>query len=393
LKSLGSPTNNALESLVAVDSQELCMFEVSTPFERRRTSSFHARWRRARLVVVGCVLQGLAHATIADSQVTTRSVDDCNGVAPKPATAGPLTLTIGRHKLLFVKNRDLSNGSSLTTKIRDAKASELVVLSGIEPRPQSAANAEVQVPIVRLGTHTSLSRSALYSVPSPSIGEEVARGRLHIVGLVDPSREEPLIAAVATEKTGALLRTSIVWHSKGVATADAARLDVAALEHLYAVVLRQEADQRFDLGVFGPRPAIRGVSQSSVLEAIARQRMCAATQLSRQQADLAPTPWHPVSMRALRAKRAGDKYVAVAVRDTNGQPIASGSITFARGAHLMCSSQTDAKGNAACTLWYSHPPDGDSDEDSRAPTIATFAGIVTPSRVTLPTTLVFGGSQ
>jgi hypothetical protein len=155
----------------------------------------------------------------------------------------------------------------------------------------------------------------------------------------------------------------------------------AALEQLYALVLRQEPQARYCLGSGGQRcdPMRDGVSHAEVLLALAdaRERVVPHTP--------ATVPWRAVEM-AGSPIRSVDADV-VAVRATAREvPLEGVAIYFNRAPHSLCAARTGADGVAVCRLVDPHGDD--HEHDHAAPVVATFPGDVRTDRVLLPTTYV-----
>jgi hypothetical protein len=155
---------------------------------------------------------------------------------------------------------------------------------------------------------------------------------------------------------------------------------IAALEQLYAMVLRQEPDARYCLGSgeHACSPDRDRVSHAQVLLALARQRKELTDHIS------VAVPWRSVEM--MGAARSWDADM-VAVRATADRvPLEGVVIHFNRQPHSLCVARTNADGVAACRLVDQH---GDEHEhDHSAPVVATFPGDLRTHQVLLPTTSV-----
>ncbi len=169
-------------------------------------------------------------------------------------------------------------------------------------------------------------------------------------------------------------------HESGSA-ADRADHKIAALEQLYALVLRQQPQARYCLGTGGrPCNAARdGVSHAQLLQALAEARERAA--------DRPPTavPWRVVDMRG--HPTGSENADVVGVRVTTRQvPLEGVAIYFDRAPHSLCVARTRADGVAICRLEDQHGDEGEHDDAT--PVVATFPGSVRPDGVLLPTTYV-----
>lgn len=165
------------------------------------------------------------------------------------------------------------------------------------------------------------------------------------------------------------------------ASADRVDHEIAALEQLYSLVLRQEPLARYCLGS-GSKPcdaARDGVSQAQVLQSLADLRKQAVVHAP------AAVPWRVVEVQGAPT-RPGDADV-VGVRVTSPQgPMEDVAIYFNRAPHSICTARTQADGVATCRLEDQH---GDGHQhDHATAVVATFPGEVRPDRVLLPTTYV-----
>jgi hypothetical protein len=154
----------------------------------------------------------------------------------------------------------------------------------------------------------------------------------------------------------------------------------AAIEQLYALVLRQEPDALYclDSGEHACSPDRDGVSHAEVLLALARYRREVTARTS------GVVPWRSVEM--MGTVRSWDADM-VAVRATADRvPLEGVVIHFNRQPHSLCVARTRADGVALCRLVDQH---GDEHEhDHSAPVVATFPGDVRTDHVLLPTTSV-----
>ncbi len=165
------------------------------------------------------------------------------------------------------------------------------------------------------------------------------------------------------------------------AAADRTDHEIAVLEQLYSLVLRQEPQARYCLGSGSwPCNAARdGASHARVLQALA--------DLCEQAVVRAPAavPWRVVEMHGAQT-RSWDADV-VSVRATSPQgPLEDIAIYFNRPPHSICAARTRADGVATCRLEDQH---GDGHQhDHATAVVATFPGELRPDRVLLPTTYV-----
>ncbi len=166
----------------------------------------------------------------------------------------------------------------------------------------------------------------------------------------------------------------------GAAGASGRAIDeLATLEQLYSLLLRQEPEARFCLGDGTlPCDADRdGTSHAQLLKSLAERRTRLADRID------AAVPWRVVEMQAT-PNRSWDADV-VAVRATAQQaPLEGVDVFFNRAPHSICRARTRADGVATCRLVDPH---GDEHlHDHAAPVVATFPGEVGALRVLPPTT-------
>jgi len=209
--------------------------------------------------------------------------------------------------------------------------------------------------------------------------------------------ERHLLATVSREGEANHARTLVKWFRRsGSSSPKAAELDLAGLERLYEHVLHQDAAGIFE---FEPVPpdtrkskgrARIGPTQGDVLRAIALARERAVADLAASGSGLNPTPWGIASMKVLPApagQAADPDRITLRVHDAKERPISGVTLTASRGADMMCSAKSDARGVASCKLIdaHAHAP-GEHDDDAE-PTVITFPGLVSTDRIELPTTL------
>jgi hypothetical protein len=161
------------------------------------------------------------------------------------------------------------------------------------------------------------------------------------------------------------------------------RQDIAALEYLYALVLRADTNGAFSFRAFDPCSESTigaALSQSDLLHEIARRRNALASRLDVK--DQAPKPWTVVSLRRAAPDRPLQfNEVRAVVEDSNG-PLAGAPVIFSRAPHSGCNATSDRRGIATCILQDNH---GDLDDDKDGePLVATFSGIFSEDRVVPP---------
>ena len=167
---------------------------------------------------------------------------------------------------------------------------------------------------------------------------------------------------------------------------DGSEVNVAVLEHLYALALRQEPVARFGFadGTLACEPTKDNYSHAEFLRELARSRQDAVARAGHRGASVA---WHVVSMAPAGANRASADEVGIRVMSDQG-PMEGASIFFNRAPHSGCVAKSRQDGVATCQLVDQHGDDEAHSEHGEVPVVATFPGDVRAGRFLLPTTLV-----
>lgn len=251
-----------------------------------------------------------------------------------------------------------------------------------------AACASLPAPELPASAWRPVLRSTLVSRAEPGfVWAQLAQGGHRQTVL---ARREglavPMPVAVANEAgEGAEAAVSVQFLPAAAAPA----LDLLALEQLYALMLRREAQGRYCLaiGLRACDAARQPISHEALLRALAAERQRAATAAG---LSFVPVPWRSISMDAAAA-RAGDAHgdeVAVQVSEQD-RPMPGVTVYFNRAPHSGCAAKTGADGVAACRLVDQHGEDGGhEDEEADARVVVTYPGDVRADRVLLPTTFV-----
>jgi len=205
---------------------------------------------------------------------------------------------------------------------------------------------------------------------------------------------EKLVLGTVTAGEG---RTWVEWFPRpGSSSPSSAQLDLIGLERLYEHVLQQDPTRIYTFDAVREGKANRQAdrTQGEVLRDIALARGRAAAVVARG-GSLKPIPWSIASMEVIKAGKTKTKpdpdFISVRVVDGGKRPIAGATLTASRGADMMCSARSDARGVASCKLRDTHGHgEGTHDEDD-GPTIVTFAGSVSAERIELPTTFRIPG--
>jgi hypothetical protein len=248
------------------------------------------------------------------------------------------------------------------------------------------ASASAPAPTVAASDYKPMPRSTLVSRGEPTfVQARVRRGEQWVTVLArnDPAGAPVPVAVTTSTGDGAGAHVSVQVLPDGGSRA----LKLLVREHLYALMLRQDAQSRYCLAV-GARPcdaARRSVSHDVLLRALAGERHRAAVG-----ADIpfATVPWRSVSMRASAAAATDPDEVTVRVADNN-RPMAGATVHFNRAPHSSCVGRAGANGMASCRLIDQHGDEGShDDEDENSQVIVTYPGDVRADRVFLPTTFV-----
>jgi hypothetical protein len=208
-----------------------------------------------------------------------------------------------------------------------------------------------------------------------------------VLALRQPGAAPRPVARLQQSRQGAALQVTVQRLRPAPDTADAAGIEMAALEHLYGLVFRQQPLARYCLRE-GAGPCDfeqAGLSHAGVLRELAALRARAATQAAGVPGSPKPLPWCVIEMQGL-ASRPGD-VDQVSARATGPiGPIDQLAVNFDRAPHSICSSRTDSDGLATCRLEDQHG-DG-SQHDHATAVVASFPGEVGADRVLLPTTAI-----
>lgn len=284
---------------------------------------------------------------------------------------------------------------------RQLGASAVLVLDGQDAAAARRASSDATVELLR-PQRLDEPRSALFTGAAPAVSMFTASwGAERLAGLMreDPQRGPVLLALLVpgTARAGGPALDAYWYEQDRDGSTDSRLLDLAALEHLYAYILRQPVEQAFAFrrprsgGQTTAAPDGPSSSQKDVLATVAALRECTVEALSAAWRDgLSPRRWRTVSIEAADPGAAeDDKAVAVKVGNALG-PVVGATVAFARDPHWVCSGTVDAAGLARCRLWDAHGHAGHDDDDGkeRQVTIATFGGAVHHDSINLPTTLV-----
>lgn len=217
-------------------------------------------------------------------------------------------------------------------------------------------------------------------------------------GFVVARRQEPaqLTTVLALQQGGASpqpvaqlvqVRQGEQWYVaiRRLPPSGSADREIAILEQLYVLVLRQEPLARYCLGSdLEPCEAVRDdLSQAQVLQRLAEARDRAAVRSPNA------LRWQVVELSA--APTGSYDVHVVGVRVTSRQlPLEGVFIYFNQAPHSLCSARTRADGVAVCRLQDQHGDEHEHDHAMRV--VATYPGDVQQDGVLLPTTQVLPAS-
>ena len=165
---------------------------------------------------------------------------------------------------------------------------------------------------------------------------------------------------------------------------------LAVFEHLYAFVLREPPLSLYEVRASGGGSKAQTHSQPALLDRLARMRNCAAREVAGTGERVPVKDWQmPLITRPVASGTARlDVSARVSYPAADGH---SGSLTIARGSCLVCSTQVERDGAAACTLFDSHGHAGAADDVSET-TVVSYSGVVERTRIVLPMTRIDLGS-
>jgi hypothetical protein len=336
----------------------------------------------------------VANATSADQR-------ECEVAASRLARAhqrfAAIVCTSSGRLVVFLQN----NPSPLELDaLNRAPAPALVVMTNLIAQ-EAVSVGDHEVALIHPQFEDAGERSALFTVGAPAVSIfHVAIGTSQIVGLTNKAVEGPatLLALVVPAGEGEESPAGLNMYSYEPNDNGAQSLftRLAGLEHLFAYVSQQPAQQLISIYVLQPgawlaeMPSKRSRTQPQALAELASMREHVAQRLLSSGRNVAMRHWVSFSMTNASEKGAGavdELDVAVRVRSSIATKVSAGAkVTFARSPHFICTATIDSSGIARCRLYDSH---GDSDDETGDPvTVATFSGDVGEDTIQLPTTLV-----
>lgn len=235
--------------------------------------------------------------------------------------------------------------------------------------------------------------SALYTPGTPGATRLVStHGRSTLTSLITDGVTPTVLGGILDEDdAGGRRSLAVVAEFSDVQTQEARDLlELAALEHLYALVLEREP-----VGTFSFAGVHMARGQWEVLRSIGVARECVAARLGAWAGSRAIRLWHTAALRwddaATLANGHGTDRVAVQVVHGRGAPVPSdATVTFFKAPHMVCTAKIDiSSSRAACTLWDLHGHD-ESHEHEDSLVVATYSGSLARTWILLPTAAIFG---
>lgn len=253
----------------------------------------------------------------------------------------------------------------LTLACGFAEPSELPAGLQYTPAPVSALVARQDVPFV---IASAMKDQKLFTV---------------LAHRKDGSQPNPVAWLTSTEQNSNRLISL-----KSVAAPGVER--VTALEHLYALVMRQDPFARycFSEGATACDAAKAGRNHSGVLLQIAAARQHALVESG---APLGAAKWRSITLRPTREGKDADIVSAVAF--DGEKPLENVNVFFNRAPHSSCTAKTTRQGLAKCRLVDQHGDEHDPAVERATPVLAVYPGDVGPAVVRLPTTQVVRGEK
>jgi hypothetical protein len=265
--------------------------------------------------------------------------------------------------------------------------------SAMDMRSAAAVPRELQS-ILQVGTSEPAPASALLT--NEQLRVELVRAnwrayRLTMLVVRDASMPPRLLGLISRAQDPDKRDVSYHWYPESGQRCQASLLDLAGLEQMFRFAMNDAVIGGFrfvEMSNSGDG-YIAGLTHAQLLERIAQERECTAGAMATT-GEAPSKRWRTVSLEPSGPPR--KSVVAARLREGRA-PLAGATILFFRAPHYQCSGTTDNTGLATCELEDTHPHSGhddheEDDEDSAAPTLATYPGDVWPDVIVLPTTAV-----
>lgn len=292
----------------------------------------------------------------------------------QPGAASPLAVVTAR-------------GSFEVTAAADAAGTAQDMRLHARRLPASADKAPQ--PVLQ-GVRSTLYSGLLTRGLAPIALSEIRVDGMELTGILRADRTPALLGLVVTQAVPDDGRTVTAYWFPPDLSPDTAPATVAALEYMYAHVLRLPPEYRHAWATPGrPQPAEPPVpqTQGEVLARIAAWRNCAVRSLPAAQGAAVPRPWQTVDLqpRTSAAVPGADGHVVTVAVDRSAEELRGASITFTRQPHLVCQVDIGVDGVASCKLVDAHFHEHQHDNEGDT-TTATFSGAIGSAAVLLPTT-------
>nr|WP_156133586.1 hypothetical protein [Massilia sp. JS1662] len=194
------------------------------------------------------------------------------------------------------------------------------------------------------------------------------------------------VSLITSSGSGARKRVSVQRYPLPETRKEGDDVDVATLEYLYTLVIRQDPEGQFCFADIGQRCDADGkaYSHAEILLQLARSRQHAVGTVKDPGSYI---PWRVVSLAPAETPHTNPDDVSVRVTGERG-PTKDVTIFFNRAPHSSCAAKSAGDGVAACRLLDQHGDDDSHAGQDRTPVLATFPGDIQAKSVLLPTTLI-----
>ena len=215
---------------------------------------------------------------------------------------------------------------------------------------------------------------------------ERAGVRTTVLAYQAPGEMPSPVAVMTFSRSGDATYVSIHRLPLPKSVADSDDVNLATLEHLYTLALRQDPEARFCLADGDQQcdAAKSGGSHAELLRELARTRQHA---LGMAKSAGISVPWQVVWLASAGVNRADPDEVGVRIITDQGT-MEGATVYFNRAPHSGCMARSLGDGLATCHLVDQHGDEDSHSEGAKIPVLATFPGDVRAEQVLLPTTLI-----
>lgn len=206
------------------------------------------------------------------------------------------------------------------------------------------------------------------------------------------SYEQHLVPIAMIKTSSGKRPRRVTWYGgTGQSSGFTAAIGLSTMEHLYAFLLRQSPEDKFQFMRETKGSSFGGsLLHPTALEGVAKMRTCFAAELLKLDPAAKITQWRIATIRPFPSKKAQGLEVSALVKGEAGEPVA-GQLTFFKGAHLGCSATAQPDGSASCTLFDLH--DHEIHDHEHSVTVVTYSGFIGPKSIVLPTTRAEGRNR